>query len=513
MKKLLVYNDDGWSSLMRYPAPCSAEEIARYTVGLVAGTGVDVYQMCLLTGNVAIHNSRILEKYGEHLGKPYRMHMWRTIENMKALEAQGTDLLRIVVEHCHEAGMEAHASLRINDKHHTYKMEPNPAMPERFNRSAYVFPDLRSGWAEDKAYMHLQDGSMDFSFEEIRQLRLDTIEEVLQNYDVDGIDLDFTRFPPFFKEGEKEKNAGLMTEMVCKARLLTEKRSKEAGKPIKLTARVEYDPAVNRMEGLEVEKWVKAGYLDTLYLGVVADCTPDASIDEYVELCKGTGCKVCPSLEGQFYWVGGMSRLGPVRVPTIEMARALAANTYEAGGDGIQLFNFCCSDGPWDRRILTEIPYPEQIGFKDKLYYFTMAPWRSFSLTCRWDSRLMLRCGEMEADYSFFTAEEVELANGLYQKPVGRLMMRIMGLNKREDVEFRLNGGILRPELQTENYWDWDSWSDILYFDVPAEALKKGRNELKLIRRKENEGYIGEVEVIEMELAVSYPKSNVIGRI
>jgi hypothetical protein len=513
MKKLLVYNDDGWSSLMRYPAPCSVEEIARHTVGLVAGTGVDIYQMCLLTGNVAIHHSRILEKYGEHLGKPYRMHMWRTIENMKALEAQGTDLLRIVVEHCHKAGIEAHASLRINDKHHTYKMEPNPAMPERFCRSEYVFPDLRSGWVDERTHMYLQDGSMDFSFEEIRQLRLDTIEEVLNHYELDGIDLDFTRFPPFFKEGEKEKNAGLITDMVRRARLLTEKRSKETGRKIKLTARVEYDPAVNLAEGLDVAGWVREGYLDILYLGVIADCTPDAPIDDYVNMCRGTGCKVCPSLEGQFYWVGGMNRMGPVRVPTVEMARALAANTYDAGGEGIQLFNFCCADGPWDRRILDEIPYPEQIRFKDKLYYFTMAPWRSFNLTCRWDSRLMLRYGQTEACYSFTTAENVELAESLYQQPVGRLMMRIMGLNKREDVEFRLNGKVLVPGREAENYWDWDGWSDILYFDVQAETLKKGRNELKIARTKENEGYIGEIEVIELELAVIYPKSNVIGGI
>ena len=514
MKKMLVYNDDGWSSLMRYPAPATVEEIARRTVGLVLGTGVDIYQMCLLTGNVSIYESKILERYGDHLGKPYRMHMWRTIENIRSLKEQGTDLLRIVIDKCHQSGIEAHASLRINDKHHTYKMTPESSgLPSRFCRSEYVFPDLRSGWVEERPQLCLPDSSLDFLYEESRQLRIDTIREILDNYDVDGIDLDFTRFPPFFQEGHKEENSNLITDMVQKVRRLVNDKSMLTGKKIKLTARVEFDTAANKEEGLDVENWIRNGLIDILYLGVIADCTPDAPIDSFIIMCEGTGCKVCPSIEGQFHWVGGMNRTGPVRVSSLEMVRAFAANAYEAGADGIQLFNFCCADGKWDRNILTEIPFPDRFRFKDKLYYFTMSPARLFSLTCRWDSRLLLRDGENEARYSFIVSDHLAEGEKWNQCPSATLMMRIMGLNKRDDISLYLNDTALFPEKTTENLWDWDSWSDILHFCCPIDAINTGENALKIIRSRDYQEYIGEIEVIEMELCIHYPQNNTIGSI
>ncbi len=499
---------------MRYPAPATVEEILEHTVGLVAGTGVDIYQLCLLTGNVSIYDSDILDRYGKKLGEPYRMYMWRTLENLKYLDSLSTDLLKVIIDKCHEIGIEAHASLRINDRHHTYKMEGDSLeLSKRLGRSEYVFPDLRSDRIESKPEICLPDGSLDFSFHEARQIRLDTIKEILDKYDVDGIDLDFTRFPPFFQEGLKKENAVLITDMVREIRQMVRCRAAEKGKEIKLTARVEYDPEVNSAEGLEVENWIKNGYLDILYLGVIADCTPDAPVSDYIKICEGTGCRVCPGIEGQFYWVGGMNRMGPVRVPSVEMVRAFAMNAYEAGADGIQLFNFCCTDGPWDRRIITEVPYPEKIRYEDKLYYFTMSPDRIFSLTQRWDSKLMLRSGESETYYNFTISEDLPDTGKLLPLPRMKFMMRIMGLNQRDDISILVNGTELFPEKETENLWDWDGWSDILYLPCRSEILRKGGNILELHRKRSYQNYTGDIEVIELELSVSYPQSNIIGSI
>mgnify|MGYP001307955892 CR=1 FL=1 len=88
--------------------------------------------------------------------------------------------------------------------------------------------------------------------------------------------------------------------------------------------------------------------------------------------------------------------------------------------------------------------------------------------------------------------------------------MRIMGLNKRNDISIRLNDADLVPEEKTENYWDWDSWSDIIYLNITASIIKKV-NKLKIKRESINAGYIGEIEVIEMELAINYLQHNTIG--
>jgi len=50
-KKHLIYNDDGWSSYMRYPAPMWPEDVVAATVGPVLGTAVSHYQFCSLGGH------------------------------------------------------------------------------------------------------------------------------------------------------------------------------------------------------------------------------------------------------------------------------------------------------------------------------------------------------------------------------------------------------------------------------------------------------------------------------
>ena len=62
--KCVVYNDDGWSSYMRYPAPASPDAIVRVTVGPVIGTNVKVYQFCALGGHAVNYNSSFLPTQG-----------------------------------------------------------------------------------------------------------------------------------------------------------------------------------------------------------------------------------------------------------------------------------------------------------------------------------------------------------------------------------------------------------------------------------------------------------------
>ena len=54
MPNAIIYNDDGWSSMMRYPAPMSPEDMIRVTVGPVIGTAVKAYQFYALGGHVKI---------------------------------------------------------------------------------------------------------------------------------------------------------------------------------------------------------------------------------------------------------------------------------------------------------------------------------------------------------------------------------------------------------------------------------------------------------------------------
>ena len=503
-KKLLIYNEAGWELGQRNTAPLSIRDVERCSVDKVAGSGVGIYQLCLLTGNVAaMHRSRILEPYGSVLRVPYKIHMWRMAETIRSLAAQDTDVLEIVINRCRELGLEAHASLRVDDPHHTYR---NPGVLGDIKyRHEYLFPDLRSPWIDAHPELWLSNGGFDFGQPDVRQRKLDVIAELLGNYDLDGLELDFTRIRPFFQDGEKEQGAALMTAWMEEIHRLVEARGHARGRPLKLTVRVEFDPEVNRNEGLDVGAWVRKELIDIICLGVIGDATPDAPADWFIDLCRGTCCLVCPSLEGFFYWRG--DAIGAARTTSLQNARAAASAYYLAGADGLQLYNFCAVDQPWDRRIVDEIGDPERISLADKEYVYTM--WTG-AITCQttpWESRFVLRHEAVGAALTIRIGDDIARACRLGQRPWGRLKLQIDGINRVDDLTVSLNDVPLSARPESESIFAWDSFSvDVLYFDVPAEALRQGDNVLRLTRQRRYPRFEGHIEVQACELLIRYPR-------
>ena len=118
--KIIVYNDDGWSSYMRYPAPQTPEDIVETVLGPVIGTRVSVYQFCALGGHAVNYNSSFLPRVGEMMEKVDSMHVWRMRHTLRYLdEKYGTDPLHIIAKACKQHGITCQFSLRMNDAHHT----------------------------------------------------------------------------------------------------------------------------------------------------------------------------------------------------------------------------------------------------------------------------------------------------------------------------------------------------------------------------------------------------------
>lgn len=515
--KMLIYNEPGWELMQKFTAPMSIGDIERYSVNMVAGTGVRIYQMGLLTGHVAaVHRSRILEEYCALFDEPHKMHMLRLRETMRSLAAQGTDVLEIVSKRCHQLGIECHASIRINDTHHTYVAETpaggvgaqgfvQDALRGIKFRHKYFFPDLRTPWLEENKHLWLTNGgALNFALAEVRDRKTNMIAEVLDNYEVDGIDLDFTRFRPFFEDDFPHK-ADVMTRWVENIRKLTEAASYRKGKRIKLTARVEYDPAVNYAAGLDVESWINKRLLDIVCLGVVGDATPDASAKWFIDLCKGTGCKVCPGLEGFFHWIGNDN--GTMRNLTVENARAAAGNYYREGADGIQLFNLPSADDPWDRRLAEELADPERFALEDKHYVYTMWEGAIMCKNARWDSRFALLHGESAAASVMAVGDDFERLRQCGIAFEATLYTRIDGLNRKDDIALTINGVALAARERSLTQFAWDSFSvDRLEWTVPREALQLGDNTIELRRKRSYSAYVGHIEVQELELRIRFPK-------
>jgi len=501
MSKTLIMNDDGWSSYMRYAAPMSAEDIVAVTVGPLVGTAVKVYQFCSLGGHAVNYNSAFLPRVGEMMENVDTMHVWRMRETLRHLEKLGTDPLEIVTDACHQHGMACQFSLRMNDRHHCYKRDDD----------TWWFPELLSPWLDEHPELLLADRALDYSKPAVHEYRIRQIREILESYDVDGIDLNFARFKPWFRTGEEKAGMPLLTQLVRDLSELV----RGAGRT--LSAHFEYDPNSCKDSGLDVETILSEGLLDQITLGGVGDHTPSAPSDWWVERAHKTGCKVCPGVEGQLHWIpgcggGGMGTgsgkgvvdgYGP---PSIEYVRAVAANHYQSGADGMCFFNFTCADGPYDTNMFTELASPELLENKSKQYVVAVWPWDSqIAYHSHWTSSICMKAGEESACFRIRIAER--FAGGHGGKPSAVLTLDVKGLNRIGDVEILINNTVIEWTGYHYNHFEDGCWNDILKFDVPIAALRDGDNVLELRRKTVPEGFAGNIEARKCILEIDYPMS------
>jgi len=321
----------------------------------------------------------------------------------------------------------------MNDRHHTYKRTDGE----------WYFPELLSPWLLEHSELLLPDGGVDYAHPEVHAYRLRQVAEVLENYELDGLDLDFTRFRPGFRAGAEEAGRPLMTGLVRRLRDLTAARGRT------LSARFEYDPETCEAGGLAVEQWLAEGLLDQGTLGGIGDHTPDAPSDWWVRRAHAGGARVYPGVEGQLHWVvssgGGGQGLRPgggvwdgFGPPSPEYLRAVAALHYAGGADGLSLFNFSCADGPWNRDILDELVWPGRVAGGDKQYVWAMWPWDAQIYgTAGWESRFALAPGQAEASFPLRLAETI--AAPRFARARLTLTVELKGLNRLDDVAIALN--------------------------------------------------------------------------
>ncbi|MCL5999541.1 MAG: hypothetical protein M1546_26265 [Chloroflexi bacterium] len=506
--KSIIYNDDGWSSYMRYPAPMTPDDIERVTVGPVAGTAVRVYQFCSLGGHAVNYTSSFLPRVGEAMARVDTLHVWRMRTTLRHLDESGTDPLKIVSAACHQAGIACQFSLRMNDAHHTYK-KPD---------GSWYFPELLSPWFDAHTGALLPSGQLDYACSDVHSYRIAQIDEVLSRYDVDGIDLDFTRFRPWFAPGHEKAGMPRMTDLVRRLRDATRRASKSLG------ARFEYDPKVCIESGLDVETWLSEGLLDQVTLGGVGDHTPDAPSDWWVQHAHARSCSVFPGMEGQLHWMPGSGGggagthpgdgvsdgFGP---PSLAYMRAVAANHYASGADGVSLFNFTCADGPFERAALTELADPAGLRLKDKQYVLAVWPADAQIYYAPWSSRFRLEPDASEVTYPIRIADNVQMAIARGIAPRAVLTLDLMGVNHLDDLAMTVNGVPITWTGYAYNHYDHGCWNDLLTFDVPPGALSQGPNQIMLKRLRDTPGFEGAVEVRKCILDVQYPAAITPGQI
>ena len=179
---------------------------------------------------------------------------------MQKMRAEGREALQVVIDSCRDMGIEVLAGLRMNDCH---ALEPlsleSPDVSfhlQKHPEQAFCFPgtDERTRLA-------------DFENEDLRAYRFALIEELLEKFDFDGIELNWVRAPYLFApdtrsgpygyitEERFDKLAPIMTRWTADIRDLLDDWGRKRGKQMVLGLRVPETPEITRDHPRSPERW------------------------------------------------------------------------------------------------------------------------------------------------------------------------------------------------------------------------------------------------------------------
>jgi len=353
-RRRLLYNNDGSNILMAYDTLTPRRAYER--IDPFAHTGVTTFIHNVNPGMNMGYASKAAQMYHWDPPPDAPREAWGKLglnmsNNLAWLTLDGIDPVSLVMNRARLRGMEAMLTFRMNELHDVDK----PASPllSAFWKS---HPEYRvsgyEGWGKE---------ALNYTVPDVREYFFAILKEVIDRYDLDGLELDFMRFPYYFpfKSDSMESYAQIMTRFVESVRQLTDSIGSTRGKKILLTARVPTSLKGCAHLGVDPATWSRKGLMDFLTVAPFLSTETDIPVKEFKAACGDVPIYTCIE-----FTIGA-------RQMTREEKRAAAALLHQAGSDGIYLFNyFVAWDAGFeaDTEVLAELANPELLIGKDKLY-------------------------------------------------------------------------------------------------------------------------------------------------
>ena len=436
------------------------------------GSQIDSMWFCLDGGNVVHYPSKILE-----MTESKRFKIWTDA---------GVDILNVAVKAAHKRGLEAFYSHRMNgsDRH------PD-GTPRRI-----PLKDAHPNWLLDGVWW--EPGFWNYAVPEVRAHKLAVLRELAENYDLDGLDLDFARTPPFLPIGAQWEHRDFLTGFVRQVRAMTQEVAAKRGRPLLLSMRTAATPQGCHYDGIDIETWAREQLVDIIMLGTHSI---EVDLAEFRRIIDGTNIKLYPCMDDAAHAPDGY------RWPGIEVERGIFANWWHQGADGVATFNWANASnaacaavgarqtGPETHGVAyLEIGSSSSLRHRDKTFVVPRRygggwniPWLLYT-NINFEAPLPkpLPGGETPVPLQIYVADDL----ARFADRIATLELRVLltGAAKDDDVEVKLNGALL-----TNLRVSADGWRT--FFPRPRQFVH-GRNLLYLrVPRAKSMAMIEKLEV------------------
>ncbi len=505
-QRRIIQNNDGCDVTFKCRKPTPEGLLSVWTAGL-EGSQVDAIFYCSHWGvGTVLHRSKVATPMiarGGHFEN----------NKLKDLIDQGTDPLEIVGNFCHANNMELFCSFRMNDIHSgDFKEYGEPYYagvhaPWKYEHPEYLLGTEEMGRRGERMPHFGQSrawGAVNYGIPEVRDYMFRIIEEVCQDYDVDGIEMDFFRHPLFFRSHVWEGKAGqkdrdIMTGFIRRVRKMMDEVSIEKGKVLLLSIRTPDSVGYCRDIGLSIERWMQEGLVDMFVPSGYFQLEPWESS---VALGHKYNVTVYPCLtdargiyEGEYCLLDRNSA---------NSFRARALRAWNSDADGIYLFNVVYFFKP-QHQIYRELGDPNVLARGDKYCYVSVLrtdivdgyltdgekdylkvpalhPQRPLQLS-RTETKTV--CLIVDDDVMWGKAQ------GISAKI--KLRLKVDRPTTGKEFSVKLNGVRL-------DKWDFDS-KGFLEYPVEPKLVKEGINEFAFLAQTSSEG---DLKVRDLQLWISY---------
>ena len=338
-QRRLIYNDDGCGPIMQSGGDSTEGYLngANSRLRPLPGTQVDSVFICSGATHVLNHPTQVAESYADVTDKYQIGGEWALMrDNMRALEKAGTDAIQLTIDFCRRHQKEVVYSHRINDIHNQF-LEVERSTWFREHPQYWINTPENAAQAGGVNSPRHWWSALDFEQPEVLDHLARIQEEVCGRYDVDGIEIDYFRSPMFFRpnldfQPATQGQRAILTGFQRRLRAVHLRAGTKRNRPILTIARVPATVERCQHVGIDIELWLQERWLDVLTIGggYVPFTEP---LGELVAIAHQAGIPAYATISAS-----GMR--GPEnRYSTHEAWRAAAANLFQAGVDGVVMFN------------------------------------------------------------------------------------------------------------------------------------------------------------------------------
>ncbi len=499
-QRRIIFNNDGDDNWYAKAATPDAYLDVRIRPALK--TQVDSMFFCT-TEDIGyyLHRGKTAQYFDkDHPGLPISKDVMLT----KHLAEQGTDVLQVALDYTHSQKKELIWTLRMNGME---DMVVDWLLGDfKANHPQWWLgtPDFEQKYPTgDPRHWYKV---LDYGVPEVREYVLSNIQEVIDNYDIDGVELDYMRDPWLFKETFSDpvvpvtpEHCQIMVEFHKRVREMLDAKAKRIGRALLLAIRVPRYLQISKNLGLDIEASLKSGAIDILVGG--GGYIPMAMpTKDFIDL--GAKYKVptyiCISASG----MRDLKQFEGHRRNSIAAWRGAAINFWDAGVAGQYIFN-TFPDGPepnWCVDVMNEIGDRKAILKKEMLFTldnrdtFVNAGYCNHAFS--WDGLLPVTLVPGKTSGCDFYVG----ANVSRMRPQPTVSLRVWLTDKTADdtVQMLLNGEPLTPSGTAAS----GAYTD---YAIDPKVVKHRRNRLEA-RVQRPEGATGDITLSHFELVVT-PKA------